>query len=374
MNCMQPEKKTEVNKFEVAQLHYMHGVTLIELLVVMTFGLVLITATMSVYFANNQTYRQVQNMLRLNESARIAFELLGRDFREAGSTPCTNKTISNILNDKTIVNFGDNQRIIAPYGGSQALPTRDFGTGTAQRATGTDAVIISNTVQESRIKVVNHFPLLSRIELDKTNHGFKTNDVVLACDDGFTTIFQASNDPVGSEFIEHAKSASSTTGNCTSVVKDANSAGIVTCLTTVDTNPPKTINNYTIQSDTGFVVKVATTSWFIAHNGRGSRSLYRIVDNSDPEEMIDGVIDMQIEYLVKDAIDSEPFDYVHSSNYATTAPRPLGVSTGTYTWWPAQFNIVAARVSLTLIPGTTAADGSVNRTVTSVFSLRNHKF
>lgn len=376
MIVMQFKKNTYIKSFDAMRLHRGKGVTLIELLIAMAFGLVLILATMSVYMANNQTFRQVENMSRLNENARIAFELLGREFREAGSTPCTSDIISNILNNKTLVNFGDDQKIITPYGGTQAMPTKAFGTGTSQRVAGTDAVIISSASQESRVLVVGHTPQTSTIEVDKTNHGFVANEVVLACDGGFTTIFQISNDPVNSLFIEHKATVSTTTGNCTSVVKDTNSAGIVTCLTTVDINPPKNINNYTIEPDTGSVVKITTTSWFVANNGRGGRSLYRIVGDNNAEEIVENISNMRIEYLVRGAIDAEPFDYVHSSNYDTTAPNPLGISPTTYAWWPGQFNITAARVTLTLqTPGITGADSQmISRTMTTVFSLRNHKF
>ena len=105
MIVMQFKKSTYIKSFDSTRFYRSKGVTLIELLIAMAFGLVLILATMSIYMANNQTFRQVENMSRLNENARIAFELLGREFREAGSTPCTSNIISNILNNKTLVNF-----------------------------------------------------------------------------------------------------------------------------------------------------------------------------------------------------------------------------------------------------------------------------
>lgn len=339
------------------------GVTLIELLIALAFGLVLILATMSVYMANNQTFRQVENLSRLNENARIAFELLGREFREAGATPCGNSLISNILNNPSVVNWGVGQRVITPYGKTQVMPTRAFGTGAAQRVNGTDALIVSSGNQDSGLTVAVHNPVTASIELNKIGPGFVPNEIVLACDFRFATIFQITNDPTNSKILEHKQTASTTSGNCTSVLFKAGQQ--VSCASA---------NGESIVGAS--IIKISTVSWFVANNGRGGRSLYRIVGNNTPEEIVENVSNMQIEYLVAEAVDLEPFDYVISTNYDTTVPRPLGVTSGTYDWWPTRFNIIAARVTLTLqTPGQTGTDGqAISRNVTTVFSLRNHKY
>lgn len=339
------------------------GVTLIELLITLAFGLVLILATMSVYMANNQTFRQVENLSRLNENARIAFELLGREFREAGATPCGNSLISNILNNPSVVNWGVGQRVITPYGKTQVMPTRAFGTGAAQRVNGTDALIVSSGNQDSGLTVAVHNPVTASIELNKIGPGFVPNEIVLACDFRFATIFQITNDPTNSKILEHKQTASTTSGNCTSVLFKAGQQ--VSCASA---------NGESIVGAS--IIKISTVSWFVANNGRGGRSLYRIVGNNTPEEIVENVSNMQIEYLVAEAVDLEPFDYVISTNYDTTVPRPLGVTSGTYDWWPTRFNIIAARVTLTLqTPGQTGTDGqAISRNVTTVFSLRNHKY
>ncbi|OYX57247.1 MAG: hypothetical protein B7Y96_06775 [Comamonadaceae bacterium 32-67-11] len=51
------------------------GLTLIEVLVALLLGLLLIGAVGGLYLANHQTFRQVENMARVNENARLAFEL-----------------------------------------------------------------------------------------------------------------------------------------------------------------------------------------------------------------------------------------------------------------------------------------------------------
>lgn len=64
------------------------GVTLVELMVSLVIGLVLVGAVTAMYLSNRQAFRQVESVARLQENGRIMFEILNRDLREAGGTPC----------------------------------------------------------------------------------------------------------------------------------------------------------------------------------------------------------------------------------------------------------------------------------------------
>lgn len=346
------------------------GVTLIELMIALGFGLVLILATLSIYLANKQTFRQVENLARLNENARIAFELLGREFREAGATPCGNSQVSNILENPSAINWGGTQKGITPYGKTQVLPAKDFGTGTAQRVSGTDAVVISTGSSDMGISVESHNANAASLKLNKLGSGFSDGEIILACDFRFATIFEISNVQSTNVTLVHNTGNSSYPGegNCTKVLYKAGEQ--VSCSST-NGDP---INGATI-------VKVTSTSWYIANNGRGGRSLYRIATPSvTPEEMVENVTNMELEYLVEDAVESEPFDYVISTNYNTTSgtmPRPKGsTSSSTYTWWPSSFNPIATRITLTLQTPEAVGTNSqrLSRQVSTVFSLRNQIF
>jgi type IV pilus assembly protein PilW len=336
------------------------GVTLIELMIALGFGLVLIMATLSIYLANKQTFTQVENLARLNENARIAFDLLGRDFREAGSTPCGNNNPGFAI-DPALINWGPTEKGFTPYGKTQTLPTKEFGNATAQRVANTDAVIISSASDIHGLRTVDHSAANAQITLNKAGPGFKLGDYLMACNPNFATIFQITNDPANSTTIEHKF----TGANCHNVLRKA---GVqLSCTPTTD--------GLTIHPAT--IAKVTTITWYIANNGRGGRSLYRINrDTNTPEEMVEHINNMEIEYLVATARTEEPFDYVISTNYDTTAPGPKGQTAGTYGWWPGSFNIVAARVTLTLqTPENIGNDGqAITRQVTTVFNLRNKSF
>lgn len=340
------------------------GVTLIELMIALGFGLVLIVATLSLYLTNRQTFRQVENLARLNENARIAFELLGREFREAGATPCGNSQIANILNDPSVANWGGSKKGLTPYGKTQILPTKGFGTEAAQRVTGTDAVIISIANNDSGITVESHNASAASLKLNKLGAGFADGEIILACNYDFATIFQITNVQTTNVTLVHNTGNSVSPGNCT---KALYIPGVqVSCASTTGS-----------EITGAAIVKIASISWYIANNGRGGRSLYRILESTNnPEEMVENITNMEIEYLPADAVNSAPFNYVISTNYATTTPAPKGDSAGTYTWWPNDFKLTAARVTLTLqTPDRVGTDGQpISRQVSTVFSLRNQIF
>lgn len=68
----------------------MAGVTLIELMIALVLGLLVSAAALGVFSSNRETFRSTENMSRLQENARVAFELMSRDIREAGGIPCGN--------------------------------------------------------------------------------------------------------------------------------------------------------------------------------------------------------------------------------------------------------------------------------------------
>src|SRR5690606_1980757 len=84
---------------------------------------------------------------RMQETGRIAFELLARDLREAGSGPCQNdRPVRNLINSpatrwwtnwdansaSSVIGYADN----VPFGDIA------FGTGEGVRLAGTDAIEI----------------------------------------------------------------------------------------------------------------------------------------------------------------------------------------------------------------------------------------
>ena len=64
------------------------GFSLVELMTAMLLSTLLIGATISVFVSNKRVYSATEGLGRIQENARIAFELMSRDIREAGGNPC----------------------------------------------------------------------------------------------------------------------------------------------------------------------------------------------------------------------------------------------------------------------------------------------
>ena len=64
------------------------GVSLVEVMVALTMGLFVVGGAAAIYLANRNSFATVENVARVEENARFAAELLARDIREAGNSPC----------------------------------------------------------------------------------------------------------------------------------------------------------------------------------------------------------------------------------------------------------------------------------------------
>lgn len=75
------------------------GFSLVELMVAMLISLLLSSAAISLFLSNKRVYGATEGMGRLQENARIAFELMARDIREAGGNPCdVRMRVVNVVN------------------------------------------------------------------------------------------------------------------------------------------------------------------------------------------------------------------------------------------------------------------------------------
>ena len=69
--------------------HDQRGFSLVELMVAVTLGFVVVAAIGYLYIGSRQSFRNTENMARMQESARYALDTMARDIRMAGSLGCT---------------------------------------------------------------------------------------------------------------------------------------------------------------------------------------------------------------------------------------------------------------------------------------------
>ena len=271
------------------------GLSLIELMIAIALGLLIVAATLSIFSSNKQSYRATENLGRVQESGRTAFELMSRDIREAGGNPCANNIpVANVLNNPAL-NWWSNW----------ANGVFGFENGAlAGSAAGTDAIELHSGMGVG-VTVVTHAPPIFTVT--PAAHGFVANDILMACDFTQAAIFLAS--ATGAGTIEH-NAVAGVPGNCGA------SLGFAVPMTCTDA--------YTYDENSQ-IVRLQAARWYVRNGTLFRRSLR---NNTDPEEaVINGVLGMQIAYLLPGAA-----AYVA----ATAVPAPR---------WR---EVTAVRVALTL--------------------------
>lgn len=266
------------------------GLTLVELMIALALGLVVTGAALTVFLSNREAYRLTENLARIHDDARIVFEQMARDIREAGGIPCgSTLPIANVLNNPSSnwwSNWADGG--LHGYSETQAGP-KPFGTGSGDRVSGTDAILIRSGTLSEGVVVTDHNPASAQFKVNTSNHGISDGDIVMACDNSQAAIFQVTNTNSTNKIVVH-NTGTGTPGNCTKGL------GLPVTCTAVGTS--KTFDGG------GLLTKLSASFWYIGHNGRGGRSLYRLTmsgnTNAKAEEMAEGVTDMNIEYLTSD--------------------------------------------------------------------------
>lgn len=353
------------------------GFSLVELMISMVLGLLIVGGAITVFVSNRQAFVATENLSRMQETGRIAFELLARDLREAGSGPCQNdRPVRNLVNSpasrwwtnwdansaSSVIGYADN----VPFGDIA------FGTGAGVRLTGTDAVEIKG-VSSMSVSVDAQGPnanvlteTTSPLTVNTSDHGLAAGDLAMVCNFDGSAIFQVTG--VSGTSIQHA--ASGTPGNSTAHLSTVPTRAVTTNPATEGQAVKVTCRDQEITVPSGVprcggawvasLARVTASRWFVANNGRtGSdgqplRSLYRasvvrgVVENI---EVAENVSDMEISYLMR-----------NGANYLGASAAGMDFA-----------QVTAMRVSFTIeSPDAIASDGGrLTRRLHQTITLRN---
>lgn len=315
------------------------GFTLVELMIAMLLGLILVGSALAIFTTNKRTYVTTENLGRVQENGRVAFELMSREVREAGGTPCSKKIpVANVLNNPGANWWSNWTNPIKGYGGADDMVTPVIGVGVADRVTGTDGIELKSTFDSGATLVKQPSATSADFQVLDSS-GLQPADVVMVCDYRQATILQITGVPNGTAVV-HSQGAGSP-GNC------SKGMGFPT-ICTVNGNP------YVYQPN-AIIAKLHATRWYIGNNARGGRSLYQNAVNGGvavAQEVTEGVRDMQLQYLLQGA-----------SDYVAAA------SVGAGNWK----NVIAVRINLTLEGrDKVGTDGKVlSRSLAHTVNLRN---
>ena len=323
----------------------MGGLTLVELLVAVTLGAIILTGAVTLFVNNRDSYKSINELSRLQETARYALGMIVRDIRVAGYFGCADQGDTVTLNVAAAAgqlwdfNLDPDLGAIIPAveGFDSAFPANDFlpsGFSVSVGNSGAGGDILANTdaitlryIAGSMLDVAPANGTLdyqvtadaingtgSTVRVDSTT-GFAFNQVAAIADCGGADIFRISATPTATAVQANALS-----------------------------------RNYNATSSP-MIAPFVGVRYYIGDNGRGPGgevypSLYRTIIRPDitpgvalsesRQELFEGVENMQILYGVDTSGNGVPDSYVPSGD------SPLGAADPAGNW----ANIVSVRIAI----------------------------
>lgn len=317
--------KQDTSAIWLASMRGMRGLSLIELMVALAIGLVVTLGIVGVMGINQQNLRITEGLSESQENARMAFELMARDVRQARDTSCG--PVDSIANNLNAQWWGE-WWPIRGVDGSTSIGAVSVGGDVAQRVDKTHALQLQGSGETRIISTISSNKLGLQSAAGSLNSG-----PVIICDLQTASL--------------HTAAASAT-----------NEIKITPDVTVSSTDNPQ------FQ-----VSRLTAVTWYIGNNGRGDeggRSLYRVRllpdGTTTTEEILPGVVDMQLRYHLKDGA-----DFVNSvaskSDWNSVNAIQLTLITES-----TQSKITSDAQADSPLVG---SDGRIRREITHVIALRN---
>jgi type IV pilus assembly protein PilW len=254
----------------------MRGLSLIELMIAMTISLIVLAAVGWIYQGTMQTYRSHDAVSRLQEGARYAFEIMGRDVRMAGAAGCSRLSESNVFNDKD-----------EWYGNLFGRPIEGINFSDAAAAGAVNEK--SDALRVLTVDVAREYIVDSHVGTTFTltaDHDVSTGQLMLVTNCNHAAVFQAS--AADDNTISH--DAAGTPGNSIAALGKAGAALVF--------------------AKGSRLYKMNAVTYYVADNAAGVPSLFRMIPvgadaTLTPEELVEGVEDMRVTFGVDE---SDPAD------------------------------------------------------------------
>ena len=297
------------------------GLSLVELMVAMLISLILLGGVLQVFLSSKDMYRTNTAVARVQEAGRFATEFIAFDVRQAGykgeclSEPSNHLNISNA-----------NANLQNTYSTSPAIQGWDntkpvfFAAADTTRAN-TDSFVVkyAGDGQEFQANGTNNTNAQS-LTVDKSTDAYAGQIILLANSTG-CEVFQNTNNKNASAFQKAGGNAE-----------------------------PGNTNQQWSQSYNGFMTAhiLRSHTYFIRNNDGRLPSLWRRVLSPNPkmEELVEGIIEMQVTYGIDKDGDRLADEYVKAGTNNLTA-------SGTGDW----NKVVSARISVIAIsPETNVLD------------------
>lgn len=223
----------------------MAGLSLIELMIAMVLALIVMGAAFAVFMSNQRTFGANEGINRIQESARVAFELMSRDIRAAGGSACSNMSVVETTTTESVA-FRD----MPVTGGANDLTVLS-GDDTAYRITASSATSVT----------------LDPDQVDDATEIFSADDLLLLCNARKTFLVEA-------------------TGVTTTTVSFATLPGGYNPMDD-EFAPPAAV----------VLARFRDVNWSVGANTRGGSSLWVSRGGAAAEEVAEGITGLGFEYL-----------------------------------------------------------------------------
>jgi type IV pilus assembly protein PilW len=224
----------------------MAGLSLIELMIAMVLGLIVMGAAFAVFMSNQSTFGANEGLNRMQENARVAFELMSRDIRAAGGSACSNMSVVEST-DAHSVAFRD-----LPVSGTATSLTVVSGDDTAYR-------VLDSTSSSVRLDPAQF--------TNDATEAFREGDLLMLCNARKTFLVTA--DSVTSDTVTY-----STLPGGYDPTDD-------------EYAPPAAV----------VLARFRDVRWFVGPNSRNGSSLWVSRLGGAADEVADGISALQLEYL-----------------------------------------------------------------------------
>jgi type IV pilus assembly protein PilW len=260
-------------------------------MVAMILGLIVIAGVTSVFLAGQQSFRTNNALADVQDSSRIAFELMARDIREAGLTGCNsaNDRVTNVFEDGpgnggSSAWWADWSNMLHGYQDASTDPALKSVAGVVAGSNSLELISAANPPVAIKDQVAN-----SNFDLYAATTDLDDGDLVMVCSPSQATIMQVGY-KAGSTDVSYDVGSKLSPGNCSTNLGYA----VGPCPIGVDTAyPPNSL-----------ISKVSAVDWYLGTNKEGGTSLYRVsLQNSGgtptpvAQEMVRNVTGMTITYL-----------------------------------------------------------------------------
>lgn len=290
------------------------GVTIIELMIGLALGTFLLAGVLQIYVSSSQAYRTNEALSRVQESGRFALDFIMPELRQAGFKGSCTGPVNNLLNEAGAGYSADLFDIdTGIFGWNDASGPH---TLVGYRA-GTDVVLIKHASVNLGVTASGNTPInANNINLTGAS-GVPAGTIVVVADAEGCDVFQSRSNANANNLSRGASNSNPGPGN---------------------KNPGSFNFSKAYQNDME-ILGLRSVIFYVGTGTGGSTSLRRVrfdrgtLADAIDEELVEGVIDMQICYGVDTNDDREADTFVNAGGVAANQ-------------WP---SVVAARVTIVAV-------------------------